>query len=173
MRLETGQYESPIGPLGIIECAEGPLAVEFGGRLPQLRWAIRARGPAPTVEVVEGPCRWTRQWLDTYFEGRPGLFPFPRHLARWLEVSAAQLQVFRALRRIPFGQTRSYADLAAVTGIHPRAVGQLVGSNHLAILIPCHRVVGHRGDLVGYGGGIPKKRWLLTHEVRHTRLHLR
>jgi O-6-methylguanine DNA methyltransferase len=63
--------------------------------------------------------------------------------------------------------------VARQTGIHPRVVGQLVGSNHLSILVPCHRVVGKRGALVGYGGGVARKRWLLAHELRHAGVVLR
>lgn len=173
MRLESGTYASPVGPLTLLECADGPLVVEYPGRTARLRWSVRLRGPAPRVDVVEGPCAWTRDWLDAYFAGHPPPFPFPRYLSHWLEVTPSQLLVFRALRRIPFGETRSYHDVARVTGIHPRVVGQLVGSNHLAILIPCHRVVGKNGALVGYGGGVAKKRWLLAHEMRTAGVVLR
>ena len=173
MRLETSTYSSPVGPLSLVEGPDGPLVVEYPGRKSQLRWAIRARGSAPAIDVVEGACRRTTAWLDAYFNGSRQGFPFPRYLLRFLELSAAQMAVFRALRRIPFGETRSYDDLARETKLHPRVVGQLVGSNHLAILIPCHRVVGKRGALVGYGGGIGRKRWLLSHEMRQTGIRLR
>jgi len=173
MRLETGSYESPVGPLTIIESDAGPLVVAYPGRANSIRWNIRTRGATPSVAVVEGPCRTTAKWLDAYFEGRPRRFAFPRYLTRWLELSAQQIAVFRALRRIPFGETRSYDDVARVTGLHPRVVGQLVGSNYLSILIPCHRVVGKDGALVGYGGGIAKKRWLLEHELRAAGVVLR
>jgi O-6-methylguanine DNA methyltransferase len=173
MQLESGSYPSPVGPLAIVECAEGPLVVEYPGRSAGIRWSIRMRGAAPAVHVVDGPCRVTTKWLDAYFAGRPARFPFPRYLTRWLELSASQIAVFRALRRIPFGETRSYDDLARLTGIHPRVVGQLVGSNHLNILIPCHRVVGKDGALVGYGGGVSRKRWLLEHELRSAGVVLR
>lgn len=173
MRVESAIYPSPVGPLTLLESAEGPLVVEYPGRASRLRWNVRLRGATPAVEVVEGACRRASAWLDAYFAGAPPPFPFPRYLARWLEVSAAQIAVFRALRRIPFGETRSYADVARQTGIHPRVVGQLVGSNHLGILIPCHRVVGKNGALVGYGGGVARKRWLLAHELRHAGVVLR
>lgn len=173
MRLETGSYESPVGPLTIVECAAGPLVVAYPGRASTIRWNIRTRGATPAIEVVDGPCRTTAKWLDAYFGGHPPRFPYPRYLTRWLELSPGQIAVFRALRRIPFGETRSYDDLARVTGIHPRVVGQLVGSNPLSIVIPCHRVVGKDGALVGYGGGVAKKRWLLEHELRAAGVVLR
>src|SRR3954462_15197638 len=69
--------------------------------------------------------------------------------------------------------SRSYDDVARATRLHPRQIGWLVSANHLAILIPCHRVVGKDGGLVGYGGGIAKKRWLLDHELRAAGVVLR
>ena len=173
MRVESAVYPSPVGPLTLLEAAEGPLVVEYPGRASRLRWSVQLRGATPAVEVTEGQCARTTAWLDAYFASAPPVFPFPRYLARWLEIGAAQIAVFRALRRIPFGEMRSYADIARQTGLHPRVVGQLVGSNHLSILIPCHRVVGKSGALVGYGGGIARKRWLLAHELRHAGVVLR
>lgn len=173
MRLESATYESPIGPLTLLECAEGPLLVEYPGRSGRLRWKIEFRAAVPAIAVEEGGCRRATAWLDGYFAGRPRPFPFPRYLLRWFDLSAAQVLVFRALRRIPFGEAWSYADVARLTRMHPRVVGQLVGSNPLSILIPCHRVVGKNGALVGYGGGIQKKRWLLAHETRHAGVVLR
>lgn len=152
---------------------EGPLLIEYPGRSGRLRWKIEFRAATPAIEVAEGGCQRTSAWLDGYFAGRPRPFPFPRHLTRWFDLSPVQVQVFRALRRIPFGETWSYADVARLTRIHPRVVGQLVGSNPLSILIPCHRVVGKNGALVGYGGGVQKKRWLLAHETRHAGVVLR
>lgn len=173
MRLESATYESPVGPLSLLECAAGPLLIEYPGRSGRLRWKVEFRAATPAIEVVPGPCRRTSRWLDAYFAGRPRTFPWPRYLARWLDLSDAQLLVFRTLRRISFGDTWSYADVARATRIHPRVVGQLVGSNPLSILVPCHRVVGKDGALVGYGGGIPRKRWLLAHETRHAGVVLR
>lgn len=173
MRVEWDSYQSPIGPLTIVECDAGPLVVEFPPRTPRIHWALRIRATLPTIRVREGPCAATRDWLDAYFDGRTQRFPFPAYRSRWLELSAAQTLIFRALRRIPFGETRSYHDLARATGLHPRQIGQLVGSNHLAILIPCHRVVGKDGSLVGYGGGLKAKRWLLDHELRRAGVVLR
>lgn len=80
-----------------------------------------------------------------------------------------QQEVWTALRRIPYGTTTSYGALALELG-RPlgaaRAIGLANGRNPLSILVPCHRVVGSAGTLVGYGGGIPRKQWLLAHEAR-------
>ena len=74
------------------------------------------------------------------------------------------------LRRIPFGETTSYMAIAKRLGDarHVRAVGSANGRNPISIIIPCHRVVGSDGSLVGYGGGLERKRWLLDHETRVT-----
>ena len=173
MRVEWDTYQSPIGPLTMVESADGPLVVEFPPRTPRIQWAVRTRGALPELRVEAGSCDVTRRWLDGYFAGRTRRLPFPHYLPRWLDVSPAQMLIFRALRAIPSGETRSYHDLARATGLHPRQIGQLVGSNHLAILIPCHRVVGKDGSLVGYSGGIKAKRWLLDHELKGSGVVLR
>ena len=84
--------------------------------------------------------------------------------------SAFQLSVWAALRTIPYGETRSYGDVASMVGADPRtasrAVGIANGSNPIAIVTPCHRVIGADGDLVGYAGGLHAKRWLLDLEAR-------
>lgn len=78
-----------------------------------------------------------------------------------------QLAVWDALTRIPPGETRSYGDVAAAVGqpSASRAVGMANGRNPIAIVVPCHRVVGANGTLTGYGGGLDRKRWLLEHEA--------
>lgn len=171
--LETTVYQSPIGPLRLVEEARGPLVVEYPGRSSRVRWTVRVKGATPAIEVREGGCDRTRALLDDYFSGKARPFRYPERLAKWFEPSPAMVAVHRAICRIPFGSTRSYADISRQTGLHPRLVGQLVGANNLAILVPCHRVVGSRGELVGYGGGLNRKRWLLAHEERHARLVLR
>jgi methylated-DNA-[protein]-cysteine S-methyltransferase len=82
--------------------------------------------------------------------------------------TAFQRAVWRALREIPCGETRSYGELARRLG-NPaavRAVGLANGANLVGVVVPCHRVIGSNGSLTGYGGGIERKRWLLTHERR-------
>ncbi len=173
LALETATYESPIGPLSLVEGPEGPLVVGFPGRAGRLHWQVRVRGGAPDIRAAPGPCTRTVALLDAYFSGSLKRFRYPAYLERWFSLSVAQAAVYRELCRIPFGDTCSYGDIARVTGLHARLVGQLVGANQLAVLIPCHRVVGARGALVGYGGGLPRKRWLLAHEVRNGRMVLR
>lgn len=100
--------------------------------------------------------------LDEYFAGRRECFDVPV-APRGTEFQAS---VWQVLQRIPFGVTWSYAQVARALG-NPkavRAVGAANGSNPISIIIPCHRVIGANGSLTGYGGGLPRKRWLLAHE---------
>jgi methylated-DNA-[protein]-cysteine S-methyltransferase len=173
MRVEWTSYNSPIGALTVVECDAGPLVVEFPTRALTIKWAVRLRAAVPELHIGQGPCPQTTRWLDEYFAGSPRPFPYPDHLRRWFDLSPAQVAVFKTLRKIPLGETRSYDDVARATGLHPRQIGWLVSANHLAILIPCHRVVGKDGGLVGYGGGLTRKRWLLDHELRSAGVVLR
>jgi methylated-DNA-[protein]-cysteine S-methyltransferase len=77
-----------------------------------------------------------------------------------------QRRVWKALREIPPGETRTYGDLARQLGTHPRAVGSANGANPVCLAIPCHRVIGADGKLCGYAWGEDRKRWLLDHERR-------
>jgi methylated-DNA-[protein]-cysteine S-methyltransferase len=100
--------------------------------------------------------------LAEYFEGRRRVFSIrlaPRG-------TSFQRLVWTALMRIPCGKTRSYSELARAIGRPTaiRAVGAANGRNPISIIVPCHRLIGADGDLTGYGGGLPAKRWLLDHE---------
>ena len=103
--------------------------------------------------------------LQRYFDGDPG--PFETPLA--LHGSPFTRSVWDALRRIPPGETRSYGAIAAQIGKPSavRAVARANGANTLALIVPCHRVIGADGSLTGYGGGVWRKQWLLDHERRH------
>ncbi len=107
-------------------------------------------------------CDATRQ-LREYFDGERRAFDLPRVL----EGTAFQLDVWRALERIPFGATASYGEVSAAIGSAKasRAVGMACGANPLPIVIPCHRVIGASGKLVGFGGGVEMKRALLRFEA--------
>ena len=105
--------------------------------------------------------------LDEYFAGRRRAFDLP--LA--VEGSAFQKSVWAALVTIPYGETRTYGELAAQIG-RPKACRAVGGANHgnpLSIVIPCHRVIGADGSLTGYGGGLPMKKFLLDLEQRCVR----
>ena len=108
----------------------------------------------------------TARQLTEYFAGTRRDFDLP--LAP--HGTAFQQLVWRALLKIPFGATCSYGHIARAIRrpSASRAVGAANGKNPIAIIVPCHRVIGSSGDLTGYGGGLPTKRWLLAHEARYT-----
>jgi methylated-DNA-[protein]-cysteine S-methyltransferase len=152
---------SPIGPVTLV-ATDGVLSKVL---LPELDGSP-ARG-AFGVAVGDGFTEAARQ-LAEYFAGIRTAFDLPLHLAG----SAFQQRVWAGLIRIPYGETRSYGQLAADVGLDPRtasrAVGAANGRNPLAIIVPCHRVIGADGSLTGYAGGIERKRFLL--DLESTRL---
>lgn len=162
--LTLGRLATPIGEALIVTDEHGRLCAldwsDYESRL--LRTIRRHRGPAATL--VPGPVpRPVAKAIEAYFSGhltslealrcRTGGTPFQR-------------EVWAALRKIPVGRTLSYGALAARIG-RPgavRAVGLANGANPIGVVVPCHRVIGANGTLTGYGGGLPRKRWLLAHE---------
>lgn len=102
--------------------------------------------------------------LTAYFAGNLTAFDLPLHLMG----TPFRQRVWEALRTIPYGETRSYGELAAMVGNSKasRAVGGANHYNPVSIVVPCHRVIGADGSLTGYGGGLDMKRWLLEHERR-------
>lgn len=148
-------FRSPVGALSVEAGDEGILAVHFGPG---------ARARPPISAAAQGHVEAALQALRDYFAGAP-----PRLPPLVLRGTDFELSVWRALLAIPFGETRTYGELAA-TLRRPgaaRAVGQANHRNPVPILVPCHRVVAARGGLGGYGGGLEVKRWLLAHEASH------
>ncbi|RRD58556.1 methylated-DNA--[protein]-cysteine S-methyltransferase [Comamonadaceae bacterium OH2545_COT-014] len=148
--------DSPVGRLLIATSDEGLHAIEFPqGRHPVKRDAHWQESPHPLLNEA------ARQ-LGEYFAGQRRVFDLP--LAP--QGTDFQQRVWQALRTIPYGQTRSYAQLAAAIGQPKamRAVGAANGRNPLSIVVPCHRVIGADGSLVGFGGGLPVKTFLLRLE---------
>jgi methylated-DNA-[protein]-cysteine S-methyltransferase len=148
------QLETPLGTFTLWAEPEGLSAVEFGAHL---GGAERAQG-RPCGRVFTEAARQ----LGEYFAGRRTVFDLPLVIRG----TAFERTVWDALRAIPYGRTMSYGQLAASLG-RPRAaraVGHASGSNPLPIIIPCHRLVGSRGELTGFGGGLPMKRRLLELE---------
>jgi methylated-DNA-[protein]-cysteine S-methyltransferase len=105
-----------------------------------------------------------RRQLDEYFAGSRTAFDVRLELPG----SPFQVEVWNALRAIPYGQTASYGEIARAIGRPPavRAVGAANGRNPISIIVPCHRVIGAGGGLTGYGWGVERKAWLLEHERR-------
>ena len=154
MSASTTMLASPVGPLRLVGDGTALTAVEFSGGLVTEK-ATATQDPL----LVEA-----RRQLVAYFAGELREFDLP------LAPSGTefQLRVWEQLRRIPFGTTASYGDIAARLGMPPgasRAVGLANGANPLAIIVPCHRVIGSDGTLVGYGGGLLRKRFLLSLEA--------
>lgn len=148
--------DSPVGRLLIAASDEGLRAIEFPeNRHPVARDADWREGGHPLIDAA------ARQ-LGEYFAGQRHGFDLPL-AARG---TSFQLQVWQALRAIPYGQTRSYAQLAHAIGKPKasRAVGAANGRNPLPIVVPCHRVIGASGTLTGFGGGLPTKAFLLRLE---------
>ena len=154
---------APIGAFLIAVDQEGTLrAVDFFADEPRLRALLRRQYGDVPVEAGQSPAPVRRAFED-YFAGDI------RALERVPVATVGtefQRKVWAALQRIPAGETRSYGQLAAEIGEPDaaRAVGLANGANPIAIVIPCHRVIGADGSLTGFGGGLPRKRWLLTHE---------
>ena len=128
----------------------------------------RHRSELPTgCERNDKAFKQAREQLKAYFAGK--LQEFELKLKG--EGSEFQRSVWRALCKIPFGETESYGGLAKRIGNAnaSRAVGLANGKNPIGIIVPCHRVVGANGSLTGYGGGLERKQWLLEHERRYAR----
>jgi methylated-DNA-[protein]-cysteine S-methyltransferase len=146
---------SPLGDLTAVAEDGALTGVYFEGHL---------RGPAPDElgERSEDGFGEVRRQLGEYFAGERTVFDLP--LAP--RGDAFQQRVWRLLRDIPFGQTRTYGDLARSLGkvTLAQAVGAANARNPLSVIVPCHRVVGADGTLVGYAGGLDRKRFLLEHE---------
>jgi len=154
-------FESPIGPLTAGERAGRVCLLHFGADGPDIdpvleRWypgEPRVRRALPQVADA----------LRRYFGGDlAALDAVPAEL----NGTPFQKSVWQALRRIPPGATISYGELARRIGqpTSVRAVGAANGANPVAVIVPCHRVIGSNGTLTGYGGGLDRKRWLLAHE---------
>jgi methylated-DNA-[protein]-cysteine S-methyltransferase len=153
---------SPVGPLTL---------VASGGRLTGLYMDAQRHLPdwaafGPAGDPASAPFAAAAGQLSRYFAGQLTRFDLPLELAG----TAFQRQVWTALRDIPYGRTTTYGELAAGLGkaAASRAVGLANGKNPIAIIIPCHRVIGADGSMTGYGGGLPRKRLLLDLETRVT-----
>jgi O-6-methylguanine DNA methyltransferase len=160
--LFTSFYQSPLGRYVLITSSKGIVCFE------------------PEEHAVSRVSRWKKKGvhleersslgnsvvreLDAYFAGRLQKFTLPLDLRG----TTFQKAVWNALLEIPYGETRSYSDIARGIGkpAAVRAVGLANGANPVSIIVPCHRVIGKRGDLVGYGGGLERKRALLELEAR-------
>jgi methylated-DNA-[protein]-cysteine S-methyltransferase len=157
------ETDSPVGRLLLATTPRGLVKVSFPIRPPEEVLEELAGSISP--RVLESPAKLdeARRELDLYFEGRLRDFDLPLD---WQLTRGFYRKVLRATARIPYGQTRSYTEMATRAG-SPRAVraaGSALGSNPLPIIVPCHRVLRSGGALGGYGGGLEMKQTLLKLE---------
>jgi len=159
---------SPVGPLFLAASEKGLVALEFDSRWPGQQTIrpnprdLRSESQAVGFENSERKLSAYAHELEQYFTGKRRQFTFQLDL-RGTEF---QLACWRALLEIPYGETRTYADIARAVGRPQgfRAVGMANNRNPIAIVVPCHRVIASDGTLCGYGGGLEVKRKLLQLE---------
>jgi methylated-DNA-[protein]-cysteine S-methyltransferase len=154
--------ESPIGPLFVAASKQGLAAISFDAE-PEDHLERLARVAGPRVLRSQRSIDAARRELDEYFDGRRRAFDLALDLRG---MPSFTLSVLRKLAHVPYGKTTTYGALAAEVG-RPRAaraVGTVMNRNRIPIVLPCHRVVGADGSLVGYGGGIDRKVALLELE---------
>ena len=154
---------TPIGEIDVVADAEGRLRVlEFHDQPERLAQALRLHHRGQAVETGAAPSA-VRDGLAAYFAGELEAL---RTVPWTIGGTDFQHRMWRALVEIPPGETTTYAGLAQRLGRPSamRAVGAANGANPIAVVVPCHRVIGTGGSLTGYGGGVERKRWLLEHE---------
>ncbi|MEO6600473.1 MAG: methylated-DNA--[protein]-cysteine S-methyltransferase [Polyangiaceae bacterium] len=161
------RFGTPTGRMLVVNDDQGQLrAIDWEDHEERMeRLFLRHYRNAPLIlrEVTrKSPAR---RALEAYFAGELGPIDALKTATNGTDF---QREVWRALRRIPTGSTLSYGALAAKIGRPSavRAVGLANGANPIAIVVPCHRVIGANATLTGYGGGLERKRWLLTHEAQ-------
>lgn len=161
------RFTTPLGPMFVCATARGVCLLEFVDRrmleteFSDLQRLLNAR-------ILAGENEHTRQAekeISDYFAGHRRHFD----MALDLPGSAFQRLVWQGLQDVPYGQTTHYQCLAGriAKPLAVRAVAAANGANRVAIVIPCHRIIGKNGTMTGYGGGIARKKWLIEHEARH------
>jgi methylated-DNA-[protein]-cysteine S-methyltransferase len=157
MALFFKYVDSPVGKLKVIASEQGLVAILWENDNP-----LRVRLERATEDADQPILRQTEQQLEEYFSGSRKSFSIPLDIRG----TSFQKDVWQQLLAIPFGQTRSYGELAKQLGrpLASRAVGAANGRNPLSIVVPCHRVIGSSGKLTGFAGGLDTKARLLELE---------
>ena len=162
--LKASWLDTKLGPMIAIADENALYLLEFVDRrgLELEVERLRQRTKSAIIPGAASPILSIENELSHYFEGELKEFKTPLHFLG----SPFQKRVWEELQKIPFGETRSYADIAVAIGkpLAFRAVANASGANQFAIIVPCHRVINTNGDLGGYGGGINRKKWLINHE---------
>jgi AraC family transcriptional regulator of adaptative response/methylated-DNA-[protein]-cysteine methyltransferase len=161
------RFDAPLGPMVAVASEQGLCLLEFGDRR-MLESEFTDLQKRLSAVLLPGSNELTKEairQITEYFAGTRKTFSVPLHAPG----TDFQQRVWAQLREIPFGEIRSYGEIASAMGEPKamRAVGTANGMNRIAIMIPCHRVIGATGALTGYGGGLWRKDWLLKHEQEH------
>ncbi|MDZ4364628.1 methylated-DNA--[protein]-cysteine S-methyltransferase [Brevundimonas sp.] len=163
LALTLDRIATPVGEVLLVTDADGAVrALDFSDYEPRMMRLLARHVPGAALVPGRAPTA-VRGAVQAYFAGEVSALDA---LVVKTGGTAFQRAVWAALRAIPAGQTRSYGQLAAAIGA-PRAVraaGLANGQNPIAVIVPCHRVIGANGTLTGYAGGVERKRWLLRHE---------
>jgi AraC family transcriptional regulator of adaptative response/methylated-DNA-[protein]-cysteine methyltransferase len=168
MNVYTQQFPTPLGTMLAAATDEGICLFDFehrrmmAGILKRIQTGLQAtitEGEHPHFAILQ-------LQMGEYFAGTRQTFDLPLHLVG----TPFQKQVWQGLQTIPYGETRSYKQQSIFLGNEKaiRALAGANGENGIAIIIPCHRVIGENGHLTGYGGGLWRKDWLLKHERKHS-----
>lgn len=166
-KLVYQRFDAPLGPMVVVASDEGVCLLEFGDRR-MLESEFQDLQRRLNAVILPGSNEYTQtaiSQMQEYFAGERTAFEVRLHTPG----TEFQQRVWGALREIPYGVMQSYGEIAAKIGEPKavRAVGSANGMNRIAIIIPCHRVIGADGALTGYGGGLWRKDWLLKHEREH------
>jgi methylated-DNA-[protein]-cysteine S-methyltransferase len=158
------EIDTAIGPLALATHDGRVCLLHFGPGDDSVRRRLGRWYPDEAIETHADPAGAVGV-LRAYFDGHLNALD-----AVEVEMNGTPFQrrVWDALRHVPAGRTASYAELARTIGTPAavRAVGAANGANPVAVIVPCHRIIGANGSLTGYGGGLDRKRWLLQHEAR-------
>ncbi len=158
----TSLYNSPVGEMLLAADEIGIVGVWFKAAKHFARCLEKTSEPKETPIINEA-----KRWLDIYFQGKKPDFEPPIHMTG----TPFQMEVWRILREIPYGETTTYKKIAekiamrrGIKTMSAQAVGTAIGKNSISLIVPCHRVVGANNSLAGYAGGIEKKIYLLKLE---------
>ena len=161
--LQTATLSTPVGPLALA-AHEGRVCAVWFGALESLQRLLARWYPGERPTSVTDPAG-AASALSAYFAGDLHAL---ENIPVVLNGTPFQRRVWERLREVPAGRTATYGAIAMAIGAPSavRAVGAANGANPVSVIVPCHRIIGANGALVGYGGGLDRKRWLLDHEAR-------
>ena len=158
------RYLSPIGPITLASHGEALEGLWFEGQ----KYEMAGLSGLPTEYRKIPVLMDAEKWLDAYFAGKR---PLPGALPLAPEGNPFRREIWQMLCGVPYGETVTYGELAGeyarrhgLLSMSAQAVGGAVGHNPISVMIPCHRVIGAKGALTGYAGGVEKKQWLLRFE---------